>query len=91
MPAPEPCPDHFPDRTAARHIDYREGLDILHWDPEIRAAAEARQEAEIAAKLAAPPCPTCGWKEQGPFVVIRAYDGYAGMGIAPDDAEGAGS
>ena len=26
VPTPEPCPDHFPEPAAVRHIDYREGM-----------------------------------------------------------------
>ena len=81
---PPTCPEHGPDPLRPRPIDYREGLEILNPDPDVRSRAEARQEAKIQASLEAQPCPRCGWRPPVP-IGIRSFDMSAGWSALSED------
>ena len=81
---PPTCPEHAPDPLLPRPINYREGLEILSPDPDVRARAEARQEAKIRATLEAAPCPRCGWRPPVP-IAIKSIDLSAGWPALADD------
>ena len=82
---PPTCPEHEPDPLRPRPISYREGLEILSPDPDVRARAEARQDAGIQAALEAAPCSRCGWRAPVP-IAIRSIDMTAGWSaLAADD------
>jgi len=63
------CPDHLPAPTAARTVDYRDGLAAL--SPDAGERAEAGAAAAIV--QAAPPCAACGWRPPAP-ISVRAVD-----------------
>ena len=81
---PPTCPAHEPDPLRPRLINYREGLEILSPDPDVRARAEARQDARIQAALEAAPCPRCGWRPSVP-IAIRSVDLSAGWSVLSED------
>ena len=81
---PPTCPEHEPDPLHPRPINYREGLEILSPDPDVRARAEARQDAKIQAALEAEPCPRCGWRPPVP-IAIKSVDMSAGWSALSKD------
>ena len=81
---PPTCPAHEPDLLRPRPINYREGLEILSPDLDVRTRAEARQDARIQAALEAAPCPRCGWRPAVP-IAIRSVDMSAGWSALADD------
>ncbi len=81
---PPTCPEHEPDPLRPRPINYCEGLEILSPDPDVRARAEARQDAKIQAALKAAPCPRCGWRPPVP-IAIKSVDLSAGWSVFSED------